>query len=118
MKTKEEIIKNLKLFCGTTQWFKTMFGICFTEGVKYVAESCEAYWLIDAICSYQIHPKVRHIPFQIWELIVVEKTAIVTMKEDTGEPCEVTQKIEYTDFPLDEIKMFLMDGILLLPTEY
>ena len=117
MKTKEEITNLLPHFCGTTQWFKAMLGIRFTEGVKYVAESCEAYWLIDAICSYQISPKVRHIPFQIWELIVNEKTAILTM-EDTGTPEIVTQKSEYSDFPLDEIKMWLVNNVIMLPSEY
>ena len=29
----------------------------------------------------------------------------------------ITQEIHYTDFPLEEIKLFLMDGVILLPNE-
>jgi hypothetical protein len=30
----------------------------------------------------------------------------------------VKQKIPYTNFPLDEVKMYLIDGVILLPSEY
>ena len=59
-------------------------------------------------------------PFQVWELhkIADSKQADVTMKTDTDEPMIVTQHIEYTDFPLDEIKLYLIDNVLILPSEY
>ena len=106
---------------------------CITEGklswyyverpsineVKYLADKAEAYWLIDAIASWQVEKKVRNCPFQIWELKVnKDRTAILTMKEDTDEPELVKQKIPYTDFPLDYQKLYLVDRVLMLPSEY
>lgn len=29
-----------------------------------------------------------------------------------------SKKIEYTDFPLSEIKLYCADGVILLPSEY
>jgi hypothetical protein len=99
---------------GTTQyflhWTKTLK---FTDGVKFLADNAGAYWLIDAIASYG-----RKEPFQLWELKVNDSKAVLTMKEDTGEPVLVKQEITYTDFPLDEITLYLIDGILLLTSEY
>lgn len=40
------------------------------------------------------------------------------MKEDTDEPILVKQKIGYTDFPEGILKMYLIDNVLLLPSEY
>lgn len=114
----------LQQFTGTEQYHHHwMRQFVFTDGVKYLADSAGAHWLIDVIASHN-----RTEPFQIWDLKVMpDKTAIVTMREDTDEPVKVRQEIPYTDFPLAEIKLFLMDGImhqgkyypvLLLTSEY
>jgi len=47
-----------------------------------------------------------------------DKSAVVTMREDTGKKALVMQRIGYTDFPLKSIKLYLIDGVLLLPSEY
>ena len=110
---------DLGQFIGTEHYYK-YWGITFTDGVKYLVEVGGAFWLLDIIVSYQIYRKIKKIPFQVWTLKVdvEKKTGVVTMKEDTGRPCLVTQKMEFTDFPLDEITMWLIDGVLILPSEY
>jgi len=40
------------------------------------------------------------------------------MKEDTDSPILAKQEIEYTDFPLDEIKMYCENRVIFLPSEY
>ena len=109
---------DLNQFTGTLKYYTHWTRIQYTDGIKFLAEQGEAYWLIDAITSYQTK-KIRRIPFQVWELKKTEKTkAILTMKEDTNQPELIKQEIPYTDFPLNEIKLYLIDGILLLPSEY
>jgi hypothetical protein len=79
-----------------------------------MAERGKAYWLIDAIASYR-----RKEPFQVWSLEVAEdKTAVLQMKEDSDKPSLVRQEIPFTDFPLRKIEFFLIDGVLILPSEY
>ena len=114
MKTKEAILTELAHCYGTERYWKNRI-LCFqyTDGVKTLWEACEAYWLLVAISSYH-----RKEPFQIWTLKVENGQAVLTMKEDTNEPVLVEQKIPYTDFPLDEIQLYLIDGILLLTSEY
>ena len=111
----KEILDGLVQCTGTENYWKNpLLHFQYTDGVKFLWESAECYWLLIAISSYR-----RSEPFQVWELKVEsDNTAILTMQEDSDKPFLVEQKIEYTDFPLEEIKLWLIDGILLLPSEY
>jgi hypothetical protein len=127
MKTAAEILSELKQCIGTSKYIKSNIfpGLVFTDGVNTLRQSADAFWLVDAIASYK-----RKEPFQIWKLEVCkDKTAVLTMQEDTDEPFLVQQKIHYTDFPLDEIKLYVEEGgygtmekwtpclVLMLPNE-
>ncbi len=43
---------DLTQFTSTTQYYKHLMGLLYTDGVQYVAEQGKAYWLIDAIVSW------------------------------------------------------------------
>ena len=118
METEQNsLIQELKNFTGTTQYFKHFTGLLFTDGVKYLADKVGCYWLIDVIASYQY--KLKNISFQLWEIKVnSDKTAIVSIREDTNTPILIKQELIYTDFPLSEFKFYCIDGVLLLPSEY
>ncbi len=102
---------------GTTQWFEHWTKrIRYTEGIKTMADVAGAYWLVDAVASWN-----RKEVFQVWELRVNKEEkpmAVLTMIEDPSQPELVRQEISFTDFPLDYIKLYLIDGVLLLPSEY
>lgn len=55
----ETLSKNLEHFCGSEEFYKHFLGIHYTEGVKYLAQNSQSYWLIDAIASHQ--PKLQKI---------------------------------------------------------
>jgi len=42
------------------------------------------------------------------------------MSENKGgiRPVKSIEKIPYTDFPPGEVKLYLIDGVILLPSEY
>lgn len=109
---------DLSQFTGTEHYYKHWLGCMFTDGVKYLAEKAKAYWLIDAVMSYETKKTRQAYPFQIWDLKVKDGSAVLTMKEDTDQPVKISQKIGVTDFPLDEIKLYFIDNVLLLPSEY
>lgn len=125
MLTKKEIEETLPHFCGTESWHKwsTLFrNYYLTDGAKYVADSCGAYWLMDAIASYYRKMLLNNVPFQVWVLDVKDNKATLTCSDGNNHTL-VTQKIEYTDFPLAHIKLYCcMDSpeqaIILLPNEY
>lgn len=88
-----------------------------TDGVLMLAEAAGCYWLLDVIGSHQSNRKLDK-SFQVWKLTVDTEndSAVVQGYNDTT--LVVTQKIPYTDFPLEELKLYLMDGVILLPSEY
>ena len=114
---KEE---DLMQFTGTEKYYNYLCGLKLTDGVHYLATEGKCFWLLDIIASYQ--PEYHRVPFQLWELNIDEaedkRTAVVTMREDSNKKALVTQRIPYTDFPLDYIKLYLIDKVILLPSEY
>ncbi len=97
------------------QYKNSILHFTYTDGVHIMWEMCEAYWLLIAIASYR-----RKESFQIWKLEVEQENnkAVLTMKEDTNSPVLVKQEIPFTDFPLPEMELWLIDGVLILPKEY
>jgi hypothetical protein len=114
---------DLAQFTGTTQWYQHWLKrFTYTDGVKFLADNAEAYWLLDAIASHQTKqllsdPMLKE--FQIWKLTVNpdDKTAKLVCERDSDDVV-LTQDIPYTDFPLAEIKLYLAEGVLMLPSEY
>lgn len=99
--------------------------LSYSDGVKYIAEEAGAYWLIDAIFSHSAYRRLqeRCEGFEVWTLRRdAEGCGAVLSCSDGGmhgrEPQIVArQRIEYTDFPLAELTLYIDGGILLLPNE-
>jgi hypothetical protein len=96
-----------------------------SEGVLYLAEKAGAFWLPEAIASHivtnrPLREKCEGLIF--WHLQVENGSAVLTARKDSGLPALVTQEIEYTDFPLDEIEIWAGDNgegyTLYLPSEH
>jgi hypothetical protein len=125
----------LDQFTGTeryTRWSLLFGRMVLTDGAKFVAENGGgngAFWLMDAIASHQ--PKalknemLRDIQF--WTLEVKEKngrkSAVLTCRTDSGEKPVITQRIEFTDFDLPKIDLWVepLDEntyVILLPSEH
>lgn len=133
-----EIENALPYFTGTGEWHRwnPMFkNYLLTDGAKYLAEKANAFWLMDTIASYYTEDHVKAEEFQVWKLEVkteidtsfislpgsTKRTAVLTCEDGNGHVV-VTQEIGYTDFPLDEIKLWCIASgdhrIILLPSEY
>ena len=120
--TKEEtavLERDLSYFSGTEHYYKHMGNLKLTDGTKYLAEKAQCYWLMDIIFSYQ--PKCMKDAmlrdFQVWTLTVEDSKGIVKCERDTNDVA-FTQTIPYTDFPLKEIKLYCINDLILLPSEY
>lgn len=125
--------KDLSGFCGTEQYtrYSPLFpNVLLTDGALFVAENGGTnggFWLMDAISSYQpdLQRKYRWAKeMQFWKLTVDlnKKSAVLTCTEDSDKEPVVKQVIEYTDFDLPSIDLWVgpMDDkqIILLPSEY
>lgn len=92
--------------------------LVYTEGVQYVAEHGGAYWLIDDIVFNQASPAIAAEEFQLWRLAVADdKTATLTCEDGNGGVVFKTA-IEYTDFPLPEIRFYVVNDTIMLTSEY
>lgn len=109
--------------CGDTFYRHWAGRLQYSQAVKYLAEVAECYWLIDVIASHQ--PAVRKKiaiaqdrDFQVWTL-TLRPSGGATVICDNGNGLRYKrQEIEYTDFPLSTVKLYVVDGRLILPGEY
>jgi hypothetical protein len=95
----------------------------YTDRVKVVAVKGHAWWLVDAVASYQANPLVRQELFQAWTLTRgASGNLVLEMRADDSDGINRTpiirQYIEGRDFALDIIEMYVTDGILQLAAEY
>lgn len=116
--TKQEIINALPHYHGSETFVRYNNSI-LTEGAKFIADECEAYWLMDLICSHQYNPKVRKEPFQVFKLSKNKNNSGATVIIENGNNLMLDlQGIPFTDFPLDEIILWRVNETIMLPSEY
>jgi hypothetical protein len=112
---------DLDQFTGTEHWYRHPLAcnVLYTDGARYVAQAGGAYWLLDEIAlTQQFIAAVAAEGFQLWKLTLRDDHSALLACED-GNGREVFSKaIEYTDFPLPEIKLYFTNGVILLPSEY
>ncbi|MGI0485515.1 DUF6876 family protein [Pantanalinema rosaneae CENA516] len=113
---------DLAQFTGTSTYYQHSLRVQYTDGVRYLAERAGAYWLIDAIASWQIDPRVHRDPMlqqiQFWKLAVNDdRSALLVCERDEGDVA-VSQEIPFTDFPLNQVRLYFQNGVVLLPSEY
>lgn len=95
---------NLHDFYGTENWytFNLFSKDLLTDGTKYVAEECGAYWLFDEITAKcaSVHNNAG------WEFLVTTVTDNMNGGAELifsdGNDQESYQTIEFTDFPFDK----------------
>ena len=111
---------DLRQFTGTEQWHRHGIArnVLYTNGAEYVAESGGAYWLIDEIAFAQPIRPVAAEAFQVWKLKINPDRSATLTCEDGNSEIVFTKKIEFTDFPLDEIAFYFTGNVLMLPSEY
>ena len=122
--TAYQIKRALKEFHGTEKYHKHLFPgkspIILTDGCNFIREECKAWWLFDAILSYQCEKILNNVNFQIWILKRLRRDLSweLTCREDSAMKPLITQVIKFSDFPLEEIKIWVIAKVCLLPSEY
>jgi hypothetical protein len=126
---------DLEQFTGTSKCHPVS-GCSFviTDGVKFLMQRGNAGWLVDRICLFQrdllSNPRKQGYQevlqgCQVWRLWVnPDRSASLSCSsgDSVSLPspnCVVfAEDIPSTDFPLEEIELFLSDRVLSLPNEY
>lgn len=120
MTSKTLTRSDLAQFTGSEIWYRhgLVRNVHYTQGVRHVAETGGAYWLIDKIAFSQAGAAVHAEAFQHWTLEVKPDQTAHLSCTDGNDKVVYGEDLEYTDFPLDKINFYFTDTVLLLPSEY
>ncbi len=129
MKDPIKIQETLDEFSASLQWYRwsALFPKdLLTDGALFVANECQAYWLMDAIASWQYEKKVRVEEFQVWRLNKdsVNSGGHWRLLADDGNENEIArQGFKFSNFPINSIKLYAVRNELggvtvMLPGEY
>ncbi len=118
--TKTQLLNHLEQFIGTEYYYPLWPRVLLTDGTRFLADTVGCYWLMDAIASHVQHLDKKEV-FASCKLTVSKGSAKLIIDDGNGNIL-ATQKIPYTDFPLDSTHLYacLNDNqwIILLPSEY
>ena len=124
--TPSELQQNLRQFTGTEayhHWSILFRNFVMTDGAKFLAEEAGAYWLMDAIAS---HIKAYNTERFVLAKLHKKSRGWLLRIEDGNDTVLASQKIDFSDFPLDEIDLYVIPQqmehgdvwVILLPQEY
>lgn len=125
MKNQKEILEGLKQFYGTTQYFRVSPRLVLTDGMKYLCDSCECYWLADIVSSILFDNKIlTYFKRQSPVVVSIKKNDkggfLVSVGNNEKKPI-YTQEIESSDFPLDSFWFYVGDNgnfwVAMVPSE-
>ena len=122
-------IEDLNQFVGTSKYHLDYLGLKLTDGTAFIRDELKAGWLISDIASvWKCEAKVKDKGFIVITLEIrnakKEATLIFSEDKDGEKYIKVLYKQQYkfTDiaeyYDGTEIKFYLIDGVLLLPSEY
>ncbi len=106
--TPEELQSQLAGFYGSENLYhrSTPIVIYYTDGIKWLQENVDCYWLTDLIASYQTTKFKAANDRQFWKLVVKDSSAVITCDDGDGN-ISITQSIDYTDFPLPQLNIWV-----------
>jgi len=112
--------QDLEMFTGTEQWYRCQLtGLLYTDGIHYLIENNAAWLVTDSLVNIKHLKQLKGEDFLTvkFKLNEDKESGVYTIDDGNGNIL-FSHDIEYTDFPLDEIKMFFANGVLMLPSEY
>lgn len=125
MNKDNKLQENLQQFYGTEQLFKLpLVQTRFTDGVHYLAKEAQCFWLITdaSVIAKSLKHKSNFITIDFKRLSEEDRQkkgceALITYGDGNDTILE-THRYSVTDFPMDELRLFFVNNILMLPNEY
>lgn len=121
--------KRLEIGLGSFHGSETIYkipllGTFYTEGIKYLAEATECFWLVTdvSVIAKGLMDRSPFITIDIQTISGKEKESIgygaIIRYSDGNDHILETQKYHLTDFPLEKLRLYFVNDTLLLPGEY
>ncbi|CAB4121823.1 hypothetical protein UFOVP26_32 [uncultured Caudovirales phage] len=115
-----ELKGTLSQYTGTEQWYRHFFNknFLYTDGVKHFAENAGngAYWFLDIMATEFTKLQAEN-PFMSVHLNVQGSEAVLELT-DGNDGILAGKRIEFTDCPEGNWNFYLIDNVMLLPSEY
>lgn len=118
----KQLSEALAHFTGTSGYTRLCPKTVLTDGALFLAENAECFWLMDVYASHLLTGIDGDTePFTCLNLTKSGDAALIVI--DNGNDVGLaSQEIEYTDFMLDEIKLYACwteeFWVIMLPSEY
>jgi hypothetical protein len=94
-------------------------GLSYTEGVRFLAEHTNGWWLIDFIVLFQPAILRAYRPYlQVWELCVQRDGAGTLECLPDAREVGFRQRFDCSDSLLDYVKLYVQERVILLPSEH
>ncbi|TNJ46250.1 hypothetical protein KFZ70_09035 [Tamlana fucoidanivorans] len=120
-----KIEKQLQHFTGTEMYYHIpILKTRFTDGLKYLADVADCYWLITdaSVIAKSLKYKSGWITIDFKRLPEDKRTASGYEAEivysDGNDTILERHGYRVTDFPLDALRLFFVNDTLMLPSEY
>lgn len=120
-----EIKEGLQHFHGTEMFYQIpLLRTRFTDGLKYLANVADCFWLITdtSVIAKSLMNRSEFITIDFKRLSKeqqeVEGYEAEIVYSDGNDIVLERQGYRATDFPLDELRLFFVNGTLMLPSEY
>ena len=120
-----KIKEGLQHFHGTEVFYRIpLLRTRYTDGLKYLAEVAECFWLITdtSVIAKNLMNRSEFITIDFKRLPKEEQDATGYEAEiiytDGNDNLLEKQGYHITDFPLDELRLFFVNDTLMLPSEY
>ena len=120
-----EIKEGLQHFHGTEMFYQIpLIRTRFTNGLKYLANVAECFWLITdvSVIAKSLLNRSHFITIDFKRLSEEEQDytgyeAEIIYSDGNGNIFEI-HRYNFTDFPLDELRLYFVDNTLMLTSEY
>lgn len=117
----EELLSNLGQFIGTERYFRILPTFVVTDGVKYLMDQADCYWLPQLYGLHLASVDFNDNPLTILKLRRMGRGAKIAIEDGNSAVLE-WQTLDYTDFPFDEFTLYACWGgeywVCMLPSEY
>lgn len=124
--TCDELNRQLAGYSGTDTYYCLPYQseadkpkTIYTNGVRAMARKCDAYWLIQLIEETQhTEEGIDDQPFQVYRISSTGNNVLIVV-DDGREVPEFTFKTNLVQrFPVGDFKVWCVDNVILLPSEY
>ncbi|WP_040280332.1 DUF6876 family protein [Psychroserpens damuponensis] len=125
MNKVNEIKEGLQHFCGSEMLYQIpLIRTRFTDGLKYLANVANCFWLIVdvSVIAKSLLNRSHFITIDFKRLSEEKQDQIgyeaeIIYSDGNGAVFE-THRYNFTDFPLEELRLFFVNNTLMLPSEY